>query len=254
MERPRATLLLTATLVLTTLLSGCVSTSLNPFNDDGVYAVVSAPAESGGMTIFVLVERTLQNNDGQANYLIRFGDEIVYPPGGLGGTIPVTDGRGMIFIPYDLFVVGNGKYEVEVEFGGDRAIVPTEVEKWVNYVYLHPYDRGNKIVIDAQLSRATGGAPSGRILAEGELLLQLRYRGQNGEQDRSIGQPIRAITDPDQSFVRVEVPRSAFSSGSGYYSVEPVFHNYQAKGNLWVGPDPAMAQRSPPWNWIYVQR
>lgn len=245
--RARIVIALTALALALPALSGCLRAG------EDLLVVVSAPRESSGLTVFVKsADRLLA--EPSAEYEIRYGELTVYPPGGKGATFPVEDGHGTVFVPFNLFVVGNGDYELLVRYGKDEAKARVPVDKWVSYVYLHPFDRGSKVVVDAQLSRTTGGLPNDRVITEGELVLDIRYRGKDGKLDRPTGAPVKVVTETSKSFVRIELPLSRFGEGPGYYSIEPVFHNNHAKGNLWVPKDPTLGQRNPPWNWIYISR
>lgn len=231
--------------------AGCLSSPV--LNGTDLVLVVSAPREGGGLTLFA-VDQSRFSAGGTAEFEIRYGGVTVYPPGGKGAEFDLEKSGGAVFVPYSLFVVGNGKYDVLVRHDGETAKTQVDINKWVGFVYLHPFDRGSKIVVDVQLSRTTGGLPNDRVLTEGELVLELHYRGQDGTRDKFLSPAIKVVTDSSETFTRIELPRSRFSEGPGYYSVEPVFHNRQAKGNYWVPPDPTMQDRNPPWNWIYVRR
>lgn len=249
MARRRA--LVTAALAL--LAAGALAYALGWIGGpEPLTVAASAPRAGGGLTAFVIVSDKLASlaND-VAAYEIRYGGAVIYPPGGVGGSFSVENGRGTLFVPYHQFVVGNGPYEVVVRYGSHEGSAQTSVVKWVDYVYLKPYDRGSSVWIDAQLSRSAGGSPSDRVTTDGELALDLVYRGVDGKAKKFLSR-ITTETEAHDSFTRLEVPRSKFSEGSGYYSVEATFHNAQARNNLNVGNDPLMAQRSPPANWIWI--
>ncbi len=246
----RGAIVAVAVVAASAFLAGCVA---SPFGER-LLVVVSAPREGGGLTIFAATQGGMLPSAENAEFEIRYGEETVYPPGGSGAEFAMRRDGGAVFVPYSLFVVGNGDYEVLVRHEGKQIRSRATIEKWVSFVYLHPFDRGSKIVVDAQLSRSTGGLPTDRILAEGDLILELHYRGADGKRDKFLGPALKIHTSPSESFTRIEVPRSRFSEGAGYYSVEPVFHNDQAKGNYWVPADPTMEDRNPPWNWIHVKR
>lgn len=240
--------LLAAMLAIPALLSGCILASAP------LIVAASAPKAASGMTLFLVTETTLLDSvrgDHDAEYLVYFGDRLVYPAGGRGASFPVEGRTGTAFVPYANFVVGNGEYDVIVRYGGAEARTRVHVEKWAEYVYLHPFDKGDVVVVEAALSSATGGRPDDRILARGELVLTLRYHGEDKRQDRPIAQ-FTVTTRNDQTSTDYEVPRSRFSAGTGYYSFVPLFHNAEARDNVQVGPDPTMANMDPPWNWIRI--
>ncbi len=213
--------------------------------------VASSPRQGGGLTLGVMKAGLIgKGPSGQADFEIRYDGTRVYPPLPFGASFQVENGRGIEFVPYNVFVVGNGKYEVVVRFNGEESSITTNVEKWVEYVYLHPYDRGSKVVVDLQLSTSRGGAPTDRVIAVGDLRIDIRYRGADGNSDEYITS-IRTSTPEDETFTRIDVPKGRFTR-PGYYSFDAVFHNNQAKGNTWVGNDPSLADRNPPWNWVYV--
>lgn len=239
-------------LVVAPALSGCMRVV-----EGELIVAASAPKASGGMTLFVaespgLVDRA-RTGFQQAEYAIYHGEKLVYPAGGKGATFTIKDRAGSVFVPYNLFVVGNGDYDIVIRYDGDEYRARVGVQKWASYVYLHPYDMGSIVRVDVALQSATGGAPEARILAQGELLLEIVYRGLDGSEDRSLG-TIRSATSHDTTSTRVDVPRSRLSAGPGYYSFEPLFHNGEAKNNVQVKADPTLANRDPPWNWIYITR
>lgn len=215
----------------------------------------SAPRASSGMTIFVVAQPGfLDRAQGdRAEYAIYYGDEAVYPAGGRGASFAVEELTGSIFVPYSHFVVGNGPYDVVVRYDGEEYRARVDVHKWANYVFLHPFDQGTNIKVQAALGSATGGRPEDRVLAKGDLIVDIHYRGLDGTEDRVIGSA-RAETRNDAISTTINVPRSKLDAGPGYYSFEPVFHNDEAKNNLQVRADPTMANRHPPWNWIYITR
>lgn len=220
---------------------------------DPLIIALSAPKAASGMTIFVVTEDNALDKfrDLNAEYAIYFGDKLIYPPAGRGASFQVEGRTGTVFVPYDLFVVGNGEYDVLVRYAGEETRSRVRVEKWVQYVWLHPFDRGDVVVVEAALSSATGGRPEDRILSHGELILTIKYRGADGTLDRTVSQ-ITAETRNDRTATNVPVPKSRLSQGAGYYSFEPLFHNLEARDNVQVQPDPTMANLRPPWNWIYV--
>lgn len=246
-ERAARPMVLVAILIASSVLAGCVDGRAS------LLVAVSAPKESGGVTLFAVREAGIGAPD-VAEYDIRYGGRVIYPPSGKGAEFKVSREGASVFVPYSLFVVGNGEYEARVRYNGEEIAARFPVAKWVNYVFLHPFDRGARVDVDVQLSRTTGGLPNDRVLTEGDLVLEVHYRGQDGKRDKLLNPPIKVTTDGSSTFTRVEVPRSRLSEGPGYYSFEPVFHNKQAKGNLWVPADPTMEDRNPPWNWIYVSR
>lgn len=240
--------LLAGLLVGSSALSGCI------LGAEPLIVAASAPKASDGMTLFVVTETGfLEKARGHthAEYVVYFGDRLIYPPAGRGASFPVEGRSGSVFVPYDLFVVGNGEYDVLVKFAGVETRARVHVEKWVEYVYLHPFDRGDTIVVEVALSSAAGGRPEDRILSRGELVLNLKYRGLDGSLERNVGQ-VTAETRHDATSTSVSIPRSRFNAGPGYYSVEPLFHNYEARDNVQVGADPTMANMRPPYNWIYI--
>lgn len=220
---------------------------------DPLIIALSAPKAASGMTIFVVTEDNALDKfrDLNAEYAIYFGDKLIYPPAGRGASFQVEGRTGTVFVPYDLFVVGNGEYDVLVRYAGEETRSRVRVEKWVQYVWLHPFDRGDVVVVEAALSSATGGRPEDRILSHGELILTIKFRGADGTLDRTVSQ-ITAETRNDRTATNVPVPKSRLSQGAGYYSFEPLFHNLEARDNVQVQPDPTMANLRPPWNWIYV--
>ena len=214
---------------------------------------LSAPKAASGMTIFVVTEDNYLDKfrDLNAEYAIYFGDKLIYPPAGRGASFQVDGRTGSAFVPYNLFVVGNGEYDVLVRYGGEETRSRVRVEKWVEYIWLHPFDRGDVVVVETALSTATGGRPEDRILSHGELILTIKYRGADGTLDRTVSQ-VTAETRNDRTATPVPVPKSRLSQGPGYYSFEPLFHNLEARDNVQVAGDPTMANLRPPWNWIYV--
>jgi hypothetical protein len=238
-----------ALVALTPLLSGCVIAR------EPIIIALSAPKASSGMTLFLVTDPSLPDklagSAQTAEYAIYYGDQLVYPPGGHGATFTVQGRSGSVFIPYSFFVVGNGDYRVVVTYGGRQTTTEATVEKWADYVFLHPFDRGDSIVVEAALASSTGGNPQDTILADGELVLNVHYRGADGSEDRTIGS-ISTYTRHDRTSIDVPVPRSKLDQGPGYYSFEPTFHNLEAENNVQVPGDPTMANREPPWNWIYI--
>jgi hypothetical protein len=238
-------------LVASVALGGCVTL---PGRDTLILAL-SAPKAASGMTLFLvndngIVDKITKDTD-SAEYAIYFGDKLIYPPGGNGADFPVSGRTGSVFIPYNLFVVGNGDYDVLVKYAGSSTRARVTVEKWVEFVYLHPFEKDNIVVVEAALASATGGRPEDRVLSSGDLILNIHYRGQDGTEDRTIGS-VTGSTKNDEIGTKLEVPRSRFSQGRGYYSFEPVFHNLEAKDNVQVPGDPTMGNRLPPWNWIWI--
>lgn len=214
---------------------------------------ISAPKAASGMTVFVVTEDNYLDRfrDLHAEYAIYFGDKLIYPPAGRGASFEIEGRTGTVFIPYELFVVGNGEYDVLVRYAGEETRSRVRVEKWVQYVWLHPFDRGDVVTVEAALSSATGGRPEDRILTHGELILTIKYRGTDRRADVVVGQ-VTAETRHDRTATHVPVPKARLSQGAGYYSFEPLFHNLEARDNVQVGADPTMANLNPPWNWIYV--
>lgn len=230
-------------------ISGCVGITTG-----SILVAASAPKAASGMTIFVAEDPSIVGrlaDASRAEYSIYYGEKLVYPPGGKGATFAIQARTGNVFVPYNLFVVGNGDYDVRIRYGGDEYRARVDIQKWANYVFLHPFDKGSYVSIESALGSATGGAPQHRILAAGELVLEIVYRGLDGNDDRSLG-VIRTASAHDETSTRVDVPKSRLNAGPGYYSFEPVFHNAEAKNNVQVRADPTLANRNPPWNWIYI--
>ncbi len=226
-------------------LAGCLDLG------DDLGLIASSPRQAGGLTVALSKSAVVGSGpSGKAELEILYEGKRVYPPLSFGDSFQVEDGRGIAFVPYSVFVVGNGFYDVRVRFNGEETTARTSIEKWVEYVYLHPYVRGAKVIVDLQLSTARGGAPTDRVIAEGDLRLDIRYRGADGRGNEYI-KSVRTTTSPDDTFTRVDIPKSTFQK-PGYYSIDAVFHNNQAKGNTWVVNDPTLQDRSPPWNWVYV--
>ena len=248
MRRPTLrTLAALAAVALVAPLSGC------SVLEEPLIVAASAPRASSGMTLFVVTEKGVLESfkDLKAEYTIWFGDRLVYPQSGKGGLITFEGRTGTAFIPYSHFVVGNGQYDVIVRSGGAEVRARVHVEKWVEYVRVQAMDKGDRILLQAALSSATGGRPDDRILSGGDLLLTVKYRGESGREERTIGQ-VATTTRHDHVSTVVEVPRFRLSQGPGYYSFEPLFHNAEAVNNVQVGGDPTMANAYPPANWIYV--
>lgn len=230
------------------VVSGCLG-----FGRDPLIIAASAPKAASGMSLFLATTGTLDDlRDAPAEYAIYYGERLIYPPGGRGATFDVKDRSGTAFIPYSQFVVGNGEYDILVRYAGSESRVRVNVQKWAEYVFLHPFESGGNVRVETALSSATGGNPSDRILAEGDLILEIHYRGLNGDEDRNIGS-IRATTKHDRAATSVLVPKSRLTAGPGWYSFEPTFHNGEARNNLQVKADPTMANRDPPWNWIFIR-
>jgi hypothetical protein len=241
--RPGA--LLVAALVLPAVVTGCIASSSH------LAAAVSAPLEAGGLTIFLVAQGL---PDGSASCQLEHGGVVVYPPGGIGCSVLVQNGQGTLFLPYSTFVVGNGAYNVTVQFQGVTQLASADVEKWVNYVFLHPSIDGNNVRVDAQLSRGEGGEPTERILAAGMLGFTIMYHGVTGTSAPTRdGADILTETSSDETATTTEIPQSDFNLGPGWYSIEAFFNNAQALNNLNVGNDPSMADRTPPWNWVCIQ-
>jgi hypothetical protein len=85
----------------------------------------------------------------------------------------------------------------------------------------------------------------------GELVLTLKYHGRDGTLDENVAQ-FTVETQNDQVSTDLEVARARFDHGPGLYSFEPVFHNAEARNNVQVQGDPAMANTQPPFNWISI--
>ena len=220
---------------------------------DTLIVAVSAPKVGHAMTLFLATDLgPLEDyRDLTAEYEIHYGDQLVYPPSGRGATFDVHDRRGTAIVPYELFVIGNGEYDVVVRYGGEATRLRVSVEKWVEHVWVRPRETEGTIQVETALSGATGARPEDRILARGEIILTIHYRGTDGRSDRVVGQ-VSAETRNDRTSTEVGIPRSLVSSGPGYYSFEPLFHNLEARNNVQVDGDPTMANRRPPSNWLYV--
>jgi hypothetical protein len=213
----------------------------------------SAPKSASGMTIFLAADKSVlaRLSGGNAEYVIYYGDQIAYPPAGKGGTFEVSGRTGNVFVPYDHFVVGNGEYDVLVRYAGVEARSRVHVDKWVSYVYLHPFDRGDHVTVEAALQSASGGNAEDRVLAEGELVLTLKYHGKDGTGDVNVAQ-FSVETSHGNTATDFDVDKARFDQGAGWYSFEAVFHNHEAVDNVQVPPDPAMSNSQPPFNWISI--
>lgn len=239
-----------ALLALLPLLAGCLGPS-----EASLVLVASAPRLANGMTIAFAVPRGLFSEpEGGASYYVSLGEQVVYPAGSvLGAPLLLQNGRGAEFVPYQNFVVENGQYTVTVLYEDKRSTAMVDVTKWVHWVYVLPYVRNDTFVADLVLER-TSGEPNDRIFAAGQLNLELRYRGEDGQSNDT--RYARAyILDGSQSFQRVSVPVEALQQGPrnrGWYSVEATFHNFQANGNNHVPMDPALGSAKPPTNWVYL--
>lgn len=227
--------------------SGCV------LFEEPIIIAASAPRAASGMTLFVVQQDGWIDRfrDEKTEYAIYFGDRLIYPSVGKGALVEFDGRTGTAFVPYSHFVVGNGDYDVVITQGDAEVRTRVHVEKWVEYVRVLPFDKGDRILVEAALSSATGARPQDRILSEGDLLVTLTYRGKDGQEERTIGQ-VATTTRNDRVSTRVEVPRFRLSQGPGYYSFDPLFHNAEAVNNVQVPGDPTMANLHPPANWIYV--
>jgi hypothetical protein len=236
-----------ALLVLALPLGGCLG------GGDAPVVVAAAPELANGMTVAVATPRgLLGGGEGQATFTVAYGGQVLYPPGGvLAAPLEVHEGKGSAFVPYQAFVVDNGDYTVSVTFNDKTAQATVPIKKWVYFVYALPYLRGSTLFVDLVLEQ-TRGQPNDRVFAEGELNMELRYRGHNGEVNQfRLGRTM--LTQGDQSFQRIELPLGSFHSNEqGYYSVEATFHNFQASGNNNVGMDPELGSQRPPTNWVYI--
>lgn len=222
-------------------------------DSDTLIVAVSAPKVGHAMTIFLATDLgPLEDyRDLTAEYEIHYGDQLVYPPSGRGATFDVRDRRGTAVVPYEHFVIGNGEYDVLVRYGGEATRSRVTVDKWVEHVWLQPRDTGKMTQVETALSGATGARAEDRILARGEIILTVHYRGPDGRADRVLGQ-VAAETRNDRTSTDVLIPKALLSEGPGYYSFEPLFHNLEARNNVQVEGDPTMANRHPPSNWLYV--
>lgn len=243
--------------VLLALLIGALALPLSfgayysVLSSDRFTVAVSAPESAGGLTLAVAVPSSpLRAMSGDATYSIRFNGETVYPPGGQGATFSIKDGRGSVFIPYRIFVVGNGEYEVVVTFQDGTERSRSVVQKWVNYVFLAPFDRGSRVAMDILLTRSMGAGPSASIQTGGDLFIDVRYRGADGGLNVPVTRMKYFLTGDDH-IPRIEVPKSALSQGPGFYSFDATFYNDQALGNNGVRTDPSLAKTNPPRNWYW---
>ena len=245
MPRPWVALVVAA--MLLPALSGCVLAK------EPLIVALSAPRAASGMTVFLVTENGYLDKfrEVKAEYAVYYGDKLIFPPAGKGAELQMDGRTGSAFVSYDRFVVGNGEYDVIVHYGSSAARARVHVEKWANYVFLHPFDKGDHVTVEAALQSGTGGNPDDRVLSAGQLVLTLVYHGLNGDQSRTITQ-MTVETHHDTTSTSVDVPKAKFSAGPGYYSFEPLFHNDEALDNLQVGPDPTMANQQPPWNWIQI--
>ncbi|HWG91316.1 MAG TPA: hypothetical protein VNZ52_10765, partial [Candidatus Thermoplasmatota archaeon] len=199
----------------------------------------SSPDNAGGMTLAVAVPKVgLRATDGDASYFIKYNGQIIYPPGGKGASFKVTEGAGSLFVPYNIFVVGNGEYEIVVTFDGVKQSATTRVHKWVNYVFMVPVQkRSGSVTVDVVLSDLMGGSPANTIITAGELILDIRYRGEDG----NLNVPAHRMKVPvtgEKPVLQVQVPKTAFTRGEGYYSFDATFYNEQALGNNAARTDP----------------
>lgn len=250
-RRARASALLALLLAGPLLTAGCVG-----ITTADVIVAASAPKAASGMTLFMALQPGVVDrlSDTQrAEYTIYYGDKVVYPLGGKGATFTFQGRSGSVFVPYNLFVEGNGDYSVVLRHDGDEYRTRVGIHKWANYVFVHPSDKGSVIRVEAALGSGTGAAPETRVLTKGELVVDVVYRGLDGKEQRPLNR-VRVPTDHTDTSTRVDIPRSYLSAGPGYYSFEPLFHNAEAKNNVQVKADPTMANRNPPWNWIYITR
>lgn len=236
-----------AVLALAPFLSGCLGADAN--------VVASAPKRGNGMTVSVAAEPGLAGGPpDEMSYSIVYEGEEIYPPRGLGGIELDGAGMGSKFIPYGDFVVGNGDYHVNVADGARET--PVNIQKYVRYVFLNPYmdEDGERIVVDLTLESAPGGHPQDRVIAQGQLSFDVRYRGENGTRNQSAHSFVTE-TNPDRTFTRVSFDPEEMDhfKGEGYYSVGVTFDNQQARGNFNVGLDPLHFDRDPPRHWIYVE-
>lgn len=235
-------------LVAASVLAGCLGAEAS--------LVASAPREANGLTITVSAKSGLTGTPDEVEYSIDFGGEKVYPPPGLE-TIELDDqGLASKFVEYRDFVVGNGDYHVTL---GDGGTTPVYIEKYVKYVFINPYlegeeDEDRRFLVDLTLQSARGGDPQDRIIAKGEVTLQIQYRGENGTVNESA-HTVTAITNPDRTFTRLSFPVEEMDhyKGEGYYSVHVSFDNLQARGNFDVGLDPIFGTRDPPRHWVYIE-
>ncbi|MCA1813162.1 MAG: hypothetical protein LC624_04315 [Halobacteriales archaeon] len=245
----RAALLAAPVLLLA--LSGCLGGAEPPV------VVMSAPAIANGATIAVAVPHSIfGGGEGTASYTISYLGNVVYPPGGVPAGIDLHEGKGSVFVPYNAFVVDNGEYQANVQVADQVTRTQVAITKWVNYVYALPYltPRGNPttLTVDVVLEQ-TRGSPNDRVFAEGEMDLEIRYRGDGGVDQFKVGRTL--VTDGGQSFQRFEFPLTGFDhSASGYYAAVATFHNHQAQGNNNVVMDPTLGNANPPTNWVYIAR
>ncbi len=217
--------------------------------------VAQAPSKGRGMSIAVATHAALGvSMDSTLSFEIRYQGEVVYPRYGVGGELRTREGLATAFVPYAEFVQGNGNYQVVVENGARSDVGQADVRKWVNFVYLKPYVQDNEtFTVDAVLEWGSGGNANQRVVAEGELQLEIRYRGENGTLNQSA-HVLNTFTPGDRTFTRVAFPVEDMANfrGEGWYSVHATFDNAQAQGNLGVGNDPTMDLRDPPQHWVWV--
>jgi len=232
-------------LLASLVLAGCL--------ENGAPVVVAqAPPTANGLSVLLAVPKgVLGSGDGQATFRISYNGATVYPPGGvLPASIPIHESKGSVFVPYQAFVVDNGDYLVDVELEGHTTRATVPIHKWVYYVYVLPYKRDSSLFADVVLEQ-TRGQPNDRIFAQGELRVEVHYRGQHGEEDQ-LRVTRTLLTEGDQSFQRIEFPFTSFDPKDGYYSLEATFSNLQASGNNNVGLDPELANARPPTNWVHL--
>lgn len=239
-----------AALVASTALAGCLGGAAD--------VVASAPKKGNGLTVTVSTSGgALGGPPDETEYEITYHGEKVYPPPGLE-TLRLDDkGLASKFVGYRDVVVGNGDYKATV--GDGDAAARVNVQKYVNYVFLNPFieERDGEedlFVIDTTLQAGEGGDPQNRIIAKGEMTLDINYRGENGSVNQSA-HSFSTITNPDRTFTRVSFPVTDMEhyKGEGFYSVDVSFDNLQADGNLGVGLDPTLREGDPPRNWVYVE-
>lgn len=238
-----------ALLVVLPTLAGCIGGG-----GQGLVVVAQAPRLANGLSLALAVPQGLFGAaDGTAQFWISHNGAAIYPPGGAAGApVAMREGKGSEFVPYLFFVVENGDYDVTVEYNGQRSVATVPVEKWVRWVWPFAYLRGDRLIVDLVLE-GSPGEPNHRIFAEGQLIVEIRYRGEDGRTNE-LRLSRTLTTDVTSSFQRLEFPTSSFRTFDqrGFYSIETTFHNFQAQGNNNVINDPNLGNQKPPTNWVHI--
>jgi hypothetical protein len=180
---------------------------------------------------------------------------VVYPvAGGPGAPVLIEGWRGTATIRYADFVVENARYDVTVEWNGQRSTTQVDVWKWVNWMWVFPYVRNTTLVAEIVLEDGLG-TPASAVFASGQLHAEVRYRGRDGSVNEVRMIANRAVSG-QQPVERIQFPLDRVTrtgnASEGYFSVEATFHNDQALGNNNVPMDPTLAAANPPTNWVYV--